>query len=88
MVATSLAARGLDIKNIVLVINYYCPNHVEDYVHRVGRTGRAGQKGTAVTFISHDEAKYSSELIKALKLGNNEVPEELEELEREYHEKV
>lgn len=44
MVATSVAGRGLDVKELVLVINYSCPNHLEDYVHRVGRTGRAGNK--------------------------------------------
>lgn len=54
MVATSVAGRGLDVKDLVLVINYHCPNHLEDYVHRVGRTGRAGRKGTAYTFISPD----------------------------------
>jgi ATP-dependent RNA helicase DDX46/PRP5 len=54
MVATSVAGRGLDVKDLVLVINYHCPNHLEDYVHRVGRTGRAGKKGTAYTFISPD----------------------------------
>lgn len=52
MIATSVAGRGLDVKDLVLVINYHCPNHLEDYVHRVGRTGRAGRKGTAYTFIS------------------------------------
>lgn len=51
LVATSVAARGLDVRDLQLVLNYDCPNHHEDYVHRVGRTGRAGQKGTAITFI-------------------------------------
>lgn len=45
LVATSVAARGLDVKSLVLVVNYDCPNHYEDYVHRCGRTGRAGHKG-------------------------------------------
>lgn len=45
LVATSVAARGLDVKQLVLVLNYDCPNHYEDYVHRCGRTGRAGNKG-------------------------------------------
>lgn len=45
LIATSVAARGLDVKSLVLVINYDCPNHYEDYVHRCGRTGRAGNKG-------------------------------------------
>ena len=40
LVATSVCARGLDVKNLILVVNYDCPNHYEDYVHRVGRTGR------------------------------------------------
>lgn len=44
MVATSVAARGLDVKHLILVVNYNCPNHYEDYVHRAGRTGRAGNK--------------------------------------------
>lgn len=44
LVATSVAARGLDVKQLILVINYSCPNHYEDYVHRAGRTGRAGNK--------------------------------------------
>lgn len=44
MVATSVAARGLDVKQLILVVNYSCPNHYEDYVHRAGRTGRAGNK--------------------------------------------
>jgi len=52
MVATSVCARGLDIRHIILVINYFCPNHKEDYIHRIGRTGRAGNKGTAITFIT------------------------------------
>jgi ATP-dependent RNA helicase DDX46/PRP5 len=55
MIATSVCARGLDIKNIVLVLNFKCPNHLEDYIHRIGRTGRAGNKGTAITFITPQE---------------------------------
>lgn len=52
MIATSVCARGLDIKEIILVVNFKCPNHLEDYIHRIGRTGRAGNKGTAITFIT------------------------------------
>ncbi|KAK2964630.1 putative Pre-mRNA-processing ATP-dependent RNA helicase PRP5 [Blattamonas nauphoetae] len=51
MVATSVAARGLDVRSLTLVVNYEVPDHLEDYVHRVGRTGRAGSKGTAITFV-------------------------------------
>jgi ATP-dependent RNA helicase DDX46/PRP5 len=70
LIATSLAARGLDIKDVVLVINYRCPNHLEDYIHRIGRTGRAGNKGTAITFITKQEDVYSIDLIKALKMSS------------------
>ena len=55
MIATSVCARGLDIKAICLVVNFKCPNHLEDYIHRIGRTGRAGTKGTAITFITSEE---------------------------------
>ena len=58
LVATSVAARGLDVKELVLVVNYDCPNHYEDYVHRCGRTGRAGNKGYAHTFLTEDQGKY------------------------------
>jgi ATP-dependent RNA helicase DDX46/PRP5 len=65
LIATSVAARGLDVKDLRLVINYDTPNHLEDYVHRVGRTGRAGNKGTAVTFISSEEERFAPDLVKA-----------------------
>ncbi|GCB77178.1 hypothetical protein scyTo_0021074, partial [Scyliorhinus torazame] len=80
LVATSVAARGLDVKQLILVINYSCPNHYEDYVHRVGRTGRAGNKGYAYTFITEDQVRYAGDIIKALELSGNAVPIELEKL--------
>ena len=64
LIATSVAARGLDVKNLILVVNFDCPNHYEDYVHRCGRTGRAGQKGNAFTFITEDEGKYAGDVVK------------------------
>uniref|UniRef100_A0A8C5ACT8 Probable ATP-dependent RNA helicase DDX46 n=1 Tax=Gadus morhua TaxID=8049 RepID=A0A8C5ACT8_GADMO len=80
MVATSVAARGLDVKQLILVVNYNCPNHYEDYVHRAGRTGRAGNKGYAYTFITDDQARYGGEIVKALELSGSPVPPELEKL--------
>ncbi|KAK9747809.1 hypothetical protein RND81_02G015500 [Saponaria officinalis] len=80
LVATSIAARGLDVKELEIVINYDVPNHYEDYVHRVGRTGRAGRKGHAVTFISEDEARYAPDLVKALQLSDQPIPEDLKAL--------
>ena len=89
LIATSVCARGLDIKHIALVINYVCPNHLEDYVHRVGRTGRAGNKGTAITFITPDECAAAGDLIKALEnSANAEIPDELRDLEEDYQDKV
>ncbi|XP_076024523.1 putative ATP-dependent RNA helicase DDX46 [Genypterus blacodes] len=80
MVATSVAARGLDVKQLILVVNYNCPNHYEDYVHRAGRTGRAGNKGYAYTFITDDQVRYAGDIIKALELSGSPVPIELEQL--------
>lgn len=80
LIATSVAARGLDVKQLKLVINYDCPNHYEDYVHRVGRTGRAGTKGTAVTFISPDQDRYAVDICKALKLSGQKVPDDVQSM--------
>ncbi|MED6179922.1 DEAD-box ATP-dependent RNA helicase 42 [Stylosanthes scabra] len=80
LIATSIAARGLDVKELELVINFDVPNHYEDYVHRVGRTGRAGRKGCAITFISEGEARYAPDLAKALELSEQVVPDDLKAL--------
>ncbi|MDR2628254.1 MAG: DEAD/DEAH box helicase [Dysgonamonadaceae bacterium] len=55
IIATDIAARGIDIANLEMVINYDLPDVAETYVHRIGRTGRAGNRGTALTFCSHEE---------------------------------
>ena len=55
LVATDVAARGIDVSNLTHVINYSLPQDAESYVHRIGRTGRAGNNGTAITFITHSE---------------------------------
>ncbi|XP_032456824.1 probable ATP-dependent RNA helicase DDX46 isoform X2 [Nasonia vitripennis] len=80
LVATSVAARGLDVKSLVLVVNYDCPNHYEDYVHRCGRTGRAGNKGYAYTFITPDQERYSGDIVRAFELAGVPVPEPLRQL--------
>ncbi|XP_066140089.1 probable ATP-dependent RNA helicase DDX46 [Euwallacea fornicatus] len=87
LVATSVAARGLDVKQLILVVNYDCPNHYEDYVHRCGRTGRAGNKGFAYTFITPEQGKYSGDIIRAHELANVPVPEALKKLWEDYKSK-
>jgi ATP-dependent RNA helicase DDX46/PRP5 len=88
LIATSVAARGLDVKQLKLVVNYDAPNHLEDYVHRAGRTGRAGNKGTAVTFLSPENPKYSLDIVKALKQSGQEVPEKVQAMADDFLEKV
>lgn len=88
MIATSVAARGLDVKQLKLVVNYDAPNHLEDYVHRAGRTGRAGNTGTAVTFVTPEQERYSLDIAKALRQSGQEVPEPLQNLVDAFIEKV
>lgn len=66
MIATDIAARGLDIQELPLVINYDLPDLPETYVHRIGRTGRAGKTGTALTFCSKDEMEMLSDIQKKI----------------------
>ncbi|KZV48217.1 DEAD-box ATP-dependent RNA helicase 20 [Dorcoceras hygrometricum] len=77
MIATDVAARGLDVKDIKCVINYDFPTCLEDYVHRIGRTGRAGARGMAFTFFTHGNAKHARELIKILQQAGQFVPPQL-----------
>eukprot|EP00250_Pteridium_aquilinum_P014185 c21831_g1_i2 orf=285-3629(-) len=77
LVATDVAARGLDVKDIRVVINYDFPTGVEDYVHRIGRTGRAGATGEAFTFFSEQDSKFARELVKILEGADQKVPFEL-----------
>ena len=85
LISTSLSARGIDIKDCGLVINFNCPNHKEDYIHRIGRTGRAGKKGIAYTFIDpKNEDHLAEDIVRALEMSNQEIPEELKNVVKEY----
>jgi superfamily II DNA/RNA helicase len=66
-VATDVAARGLDIKDVPAVFNFDVPFNAEDYVHRIGRTGRAGASGLAVTLVSPSDTRLMADLEKLLK---------------------
>ena len=75
LVATDVAARGIDIDGITHVINYQCPEDEKTYVHRIGRTARAGASGTAVTFVDWDELTRWGHINQALSLGFEEPKE-------------
>ncbi|MBU3664663.1 MAG: DEAD/DEAH box helicase [Chthoniobacterales bacterium] len=86
MVATDIAARGIDVAGVSHVINYDIPQHPEDYVHRIGRTGRARQTGDAFTLVAHDEIKklaaierFIGQKIERLKLEGQNIPKHGEE---------
>jgi superfamily II DNA/RNA helicase len=78
LVATDVAARGLDISELPMVINYEIPGAPEDYVHRIGRTGRAGASGIAISFVSPEEDKYLVEIEKLIKRQINKETIEIE----------
>jgi ATP-dependent RNA helicase DDX3X len=74
MVATDVAARGLDIPSVMDVINFDMPNNIDDYVHRIGRTGRAGNTGTALTFINDRNRSVLRDLAQILREAKQEIP--------------
>uniref|UniRef100_A0A7S2YLW6 RNA helicase n=1 Tax=Entomoneis paludosa TaxID=265537 RepID=A0A7S2YLW6_9STRA len=85
LIATDVAARGLDVKDVGVVVNYDMPagvNAVEDYVHRIGRTGRAGAKGKAYTFFTQDDRKAATKLVEVLTKAEQEIPAELQAMVR------
>ncbi|OAD74514.1 hypothetical protein PHYBLDRAFT_97237, partial [Phycomyces blakesleeanus NRRL 1555(-)] len=83
MVATAVAARGLDIANVSHVISYDLPTDIDDYVHRIGRTGRAGNTGLATAFFNRGNKNIVNDLVDILKEANQEMPSFLESISRE-----
>ena len=80
MVATDVAARGLDIPNVTNVVNFDLPSNTDDYVHRIGRTGRAGNTGAALSFINEKNSGIARDLRDLLEEGDQEVPTWLEQM--------
>ncbi|KAJ3094498.1 ATP-dependent RNA helicase dbp2 [Phlyctochytrium planicorne] len=79
LIATDVAARGLDVKDIRFVINFDFPSNIEDYVHRIGRTGRAKTTGTAYTFFTADNYKQARDLLRILEEAKQEIDPKLRE---------
>lgn len=83
LVATAVAARGLDIPNVTHVINYDLPSDIDDYVHRIGRTGRAGNVGISTAFFNRGNKNIVRDLIELLREANQDIPPWLETVAHE-----
>ena len=84
LIATDVASRGLDIKDITHVLNYDFPHNIEEYVHRVGRTGRAGRTGESITFMTRNDWRHAADLIKIMEEAQQEVPQEVYEMAKRF----
>ncbi|XP_039595825.1 ATP-dependent RNA helicase DDX42 isoform X2 [Polypterus senegalus] len=80
LVATDVAARGLDIPSIKTVVNYDVARDIDTHTHRIGRTGRAGEKGVAYTLLTHKDSSFAGDLVRNLEGANQNVPKELMDL--------
>ena len=81
LVATDVASRGLDFPNVSYVFNFDMPKNIEDYIHRIGRTGRVGNKGKAISFYNENNKQIGQALVNELKKSGQKIPEFLEEFD-------
>ncbi|KAL4703282.1 hypothetical protein ACJJTC_015414 [Scirpophaga incertulas] len=82
LIATDVAARGLDVEDVKFVVNFDYPNSSEDYIHRIGRTGRCQQSGTAYTYFTSGDARQSRALVAVLRETGQNPPTKLSEMAR------
>lgn len=80
LIATDVASRGLDVRDISIVVNFDLPTNIEDYVHRIGRTGRAGDKGRSFSFLDTSNLSIANDLVKIMKSSGQPVSDELQQL--------
>ena len=80
LITTDLLARGIDVQQVELVINYEIPNRKENYIHRIGRAGRFGKKGTAINFVVPRDASRLKEIQDYYETEIAEMPTDLDEL--------
>jgi len=80
LITTDLLARGIDVQQVGLVINYELPMQKENYIHRIGRAGRFGRKGTAINFVLPKDARFLKEIQDHYNTQIDEMPTDLDEL--------
>jgi len=80
LITTDLLARGIDVQQVGLVINYELPNNKENYIHRIGRAGRYGRRGTAINFVLPKDARFLKELQEHYDTVIKEMPQDLNEM--------
>jgi superfamily II DNA/RNA helicase len=80
LISTDLLARGIDVQQVSLVINYELPVQMDNYIHRIGRSGRYGRKGTAINLLSNDDMRLMSEIEAYYKITVDVLPQDLSEI--------
>jgi len=80
LITTDLLARGIDVQQVSLVINYDLPRNLENYIHRIGRSGRFGRKGVAINFVTSEDAKTLRELEQFYNTSIVEMPSNINDL--------
>ena len=80
LISTDLLSRGIDVQQVSVVINYDVPNNIESYIHRIGRSGRFGRKGTAINFLTHFDTRKMEEIEKYYATEVSELPSNFSDL--------